>query len=52
MLNEFPTNAQEVMDWEWEQYSPYYEALLARELNWESVASWLTGPNFTICYPK
>lgn len=41
MIDLLPTDALAVQDWSWEQFSPYYDELLGREVSGENVARWL-----------
>ena len=41
MFQSFPENAQEAMNWEWSDYAPYAQDLLARDLNEASFESWM-----------
>jgi oligoendopeptidase F len=41
MFDNLPKTALEVMDWSWAQYQPYYDNLVARELNADTVSGWL-----------
>ncbi|MDQ3022878.1 MAG: M3 family oligoendopeptidase [bacterium] len=36
-----PVAAETILAWTWDDYSPYYEVLLARELNTETADQWL-----------
>ncbi|MCA9961615.1 MAG: M3 family oligoendopeptidase, partial [Anaerolineales bacterium] len=41
MFDTLPTDARTVMDWGWEQFKPFYDDLLAREITAVSAATWL-----------
>lgn len=41
MFDTLPGSAQTAMDWNWEQFAPYYDYLLAQEVTEENVAGWL-----------
>ena len=42
MLPPLPDSALVFMGWSWEQIEPYYQDLIARPINVENVANWLT----------
>jgi oligoendopeptidase F len=41
VFDQLPQNAETLFDWTWDDYAPYYDALLERELTAETVAGWL-----------
>src|SRR5687768_12263261 len=41
MFDSLPKDATKALAWEWSQYQPYFDALLARELNASNVEAWL-----------
>ena len=36
-----PDSSDHMLDWDWEQYQPYYDALLATDLTQDNIADWL-----------
>jgi oligoendopeptidase F len=41
MFDSLPKDATQALNWEWSQYQPYFDALLARDLSSETVNDWL-----------
>ncbi len=41
MFDTLPAEARPAMDWSWEQFSPYYEELKARDIARDTVGTWL-----------
>lgn len=41
MFDSLPRSAQQAFDWKWEQFSPYYDELLSRDVTAANVADWL-----------
>lgn len=41
MFDSLTETAQQVMDWRWDQFKPYFEDLQARPVNADTVAGWL-----------
>src|SRR4030067_3813463 len=42
MLSPLPNTAQEFMSWSWGQIEPYYQELADRQLNPDTLQTWLT----------
>lgn len=41
MLDNFPSDAQEALDWQWADWQPYYQALMDADVNAETIDQWL-----------
>lgn len=41
MFESFPTNYEDVLDWSWEQFKPYADDLMARDVTEDSIDGWL-----------
>jgi oligoendopeptidase F len=41
MFDNLPRSAQDVFDWSWEQFEPYYADLQGRDVDAENISSWL-----------
>ena len=41
MKSSLPKNFQEIMNWEWKQFAPFYEELAAADITAENVNQWL-----------
>ncbi|MBC7871305.1 MAG: M3 family oligoendopeptidase, partial [Chitinophagaceae bacterium] len=43
MVNTLPKNAQDALDWKADQFSPYFNALIERDITADNVTDWLTA---------
>ncbi len=43
MVNTLPKNAQDALDWKADQFRPYFNALIERDITADSVTDWLTA---------